>query len=294
MFRKKGISLLVPTQNSEQTVELCLRSFAEFPDEMIVVDNGSTDRTIEIVRDLEGSIPNMRFYDAPHLKDLYANRQYALERSRYNWIVRIDSDYVAYTDGLRDIRHLRERVLQTSRTLRPTVLGIKQVNVFHDIYHTGKELQPRESSVGRWVSPPVSTLPARIIQHYPGLRFKRLGRWEGIRFQRYLNHVKLEEPYWFHCTFKDPVVLLYRSERTNWRERGDFKRFPTLDTHVRTVIQEKYGTNDLKTAAEAFFAEHVAPLITRYDPEKYYPFPTLLLEAQEQQQSSLYRAVGGG
>ena len=226
ILRKRGISLLVPTQNAEQTVELCLRSFAGFPDEMIVVDNGSTDRTIEIVRDLEGSIPNMRFYDAPHLKDLYANRQYALERSHYNWIVRIDSDYVAYTEGRYDIKKLREKILSTRRTLRPVAYGITQVNLFGDFLHTGKPEPSLKARNG--VAPPINYLPARIVQHFPGMRFQRLGRWEGVRFQRYLNHVRIEEPYWFHCTFKSDMSLFFRSERTNWREVGDFDKYPTL------------------------------------------------------------------
>ena len=51
-FRKRGISLLVPTQNAESTVELCLKSFMDFSDEMIVVDNGSTDNTISIVKNI--------------------------------------------------------------------------------------------------------------------------------------------------------------------------------------------------------------------------------------------------
>ena len=33
---------------------------------------------------LEAEIPKLQFYDAPQLKDLYENRQYALERSRYD------------------------------------------------------------------------------------------------------------------------------------------------------------------------------------------------------------------
>ena len=64
----------------------------------------------EIARALEAEIPKLRFFDAPHLRDLYENRQYALERSHYDWITRIDSDYVAYTEGPRDVRRLRECV----------------------------------------------------------------------------------------------------------------------------------------------------------------------------------------
>ncbi|GAH90210.1 unnamed protein product, partial [marine sediment metagenome] len=47
--RKKGISVLLATQNTEKTVELSIRSFIDFTDEIIAVDNGSKDKTVEIV-----------------------------------------------------------------------------------------------------------------------------------------------------------------------------------------------------------------------------------------------------
>lgn len=185
---------MIPTQNAEKTAEACIRSFVDFPDEIIVVDNGSTDRTIEIVRELEKEIPHLTFYNVPELPDLYQNRQYALERSTYNWIVRIDSDYIAYTSGPQDVRNLREIILGTKRGLRPVAYGITQVNLFRDFFHTGHPLVEGQQTKGRWVAPPVSSLPARIIQYYPGMRFQRNGRWEGVRMQRYLKHEKLTTP----------------------------------------------------------------------------------------------------
>ncbi len=278
-IRKTGISLLVPTQNAETTVEDCIRSFREFPDEMIVVDNGSTDNTIEIVQQLEREIPNLTFYNAPELPDLYQNRQFALERSRYNWIVRIDSDYVAYTEGPHSIQHLRQLILDTPRQLRPVAFGVTQVNLFKDYRHTGPALEEGQNLQGRWVPPPVSSLPARIIQHFPGMRFERRGRWEGVRFQRYLQTRKLEDPYWFHCTFKPDMDLFFRSERTNWRERGDFKRYPTLRSYVLDIIAEKYGTPDLEEACAQFIERVIKPQIVPYDESAYYPYPSLIREA---------------
>ena len=279
MFRKKGISLLVPTRNAEQTVEMCIRSFAEFPDEIIVVDNGSTDSTKTIVRDLERKIPHLRFYDVPDLPDLYHNRQYAFEQSTYNWIVRIDSDYVAYTEGPRDIRQLRKRILETKRTFPPTAFGITQVNLFGDFWHTGRPVASVKLYNG--VAPPIGNLPARIVQHYPGIRFQRLGRWEGVRFQRHLRHVRIEEPYWFHCTFKSEKSLFLRSERTNWREVGDFERYPTLMEYIQAIIPQKYGTDNFEDACRVYIENKVRPRIEQYDPEKYYPYPKIIQDAMD-------------
>ena len=106
--RKPGISVLIATQNEEALVSLSLRSFLDFGDELVVVDNGSTDHTIEIVTDLASQYPDkIRFFHRPELPDLYHNRQFALEQSRYEWIMRADSDFVAYTAGAYNIENLR-------------------------------------------------------------------------------------------------------------------------------------------------------------------------------------------
>ena len=274
--RNSGISLLVPTLNAERTVELCIRSFVDFPDEIIVVDNGSTDGTVDIVRRLERDIRKLKFFHVPKLTHLFENRQYALERSQFNWVVRIDSDYVAYTSGPNSISHLRDKILRTKRQVPPIRFGITQVNLFNDFEHTGPS---SEETKGAWVPPPVSTLPARIIQHYPGMRFQRLGRWEGIRFQKYLKHVQIEKPYWFHCQFKSEMSLFFRSERTNWRECGDFDQYPTLESYIRDIIPEKYGTSDMEGACQIFIEREIKPSIREYNPEEYYPYPELIKRA---------------
>lgn len=275
--RSRGISLLVPTQNAETTVEMCIRSFADFPDEMIVVDNGSTDGTKDIVRELEKEYEQVTFYDVPDLKDLYENRQYAYERSRFDWIMRIDSDYVAHTDGEYNIQKLREFVLHHPRTWIPTALGITQVNLVHDFLHTGIP-GDKEAGSHAHAEAPVSTLAARIVQWYPGLKFCRLGRWEGVRFQKRLRHEGIDIPYWFHCSFRTKDALLVRFFRTRWREHGDFNKYPTLHDYVVDQAPVVFGTEDLHEAAERHYAQNLLPYLQRYDPEEYYAYPRMIAD----------------
>lgn len=276
--RSRGISLLVPTQNAEATVELCIRSFADFPDEIIVVDNGSTDETKDIVRELEREYDQVTFYDAPHLKDLYENRQYAFERSRFDWVVRIDSDYVAYTNVPHDIGELRTRILDSPgwKGLRPVAFNIQQVNLFNDYRTTGPADESRH-----YVAKTITTLNARIIHHHPGMKFQRRGRWEGLRFDNLFARTTLDRPYWFHCEFKSPLDLLFRSERTNWRELGDFQAYPTLESFVRSVIEEKYQTDCLEEASARYTDRFITPHLRPYQPDDYFPYPQHLEAAMK-------------
>jgi len=271
--------LLIPTQNSEQTILLCVESFLSFADEIIIVDNGSTDSTLEILGEIDEKYEHVKVFDKPELPDLYHNRQYALKKSKYAWVVRIDSDYVAYTSGEFDIRNLRNKILSEPLSLFPKTYTTKMINVAGSFDQTFlRKMEPG----GKERERVVQSLSARIIRWYPFMKFVRLGRWEGIRFQRYLPKQELDIPYWMHLhKFQSKMTLLFRSERTKWRQSGDFKRFPTLKSWVEFAVAERYGTTDLEEAARLHYEERVVPKFFPYDPETYFPYPDRVLEAMK-------------
>ena len=48
MYKGQTITVIIPCLNEEQGIEKVLRAMPEFVDEVIVVDNNSTDRTSEV------------------------------------------------------------------------------------------------------------------------------------------------------------------------------------------------------------------------------------------------------
>lgn len=82
------VSVIVLTHNEENNIEGCLQSVAGWAGEILVVDSGSTDATLDIVR---------RFTDAvsEHPFDNYSlQRNWAQENLplRYHWVLHIDAD----------------------------------------------------------------------------------------------------------------------------------------------------------------------------------------------------------
>ncbi len=283
MKRLPGISVLIATQNEEATVATSIRSFLEFGDEIVVVDNGSTDNTIDIVRELVRAFPDqIKFHHQPDLPDLYHNRQFALEQSRFQWLLRGDSDYVAYTSGPRSIANLRAYLKQGSRFLPPAI-AVPQVNVSVDLWHTGQPLNPggMNTNLDRWYLPPPTSAPmVRFFRFLPGFRFERRGRWEATRYHKMYGVLakRWPNPVWMHCTIKPDMHHFFRSERTNWRQLGDFDRFPTLASYIQYIVEEKYGTNDLDEAARIYMERHVYPFLIPYDEAEYGPYPKLVRE----------------
>src|SRR5215472_12079970 len=56
MYKGKSITVIIPCLNEEQGIERVLRAMPEFIDEVIVVDNNSTDRTSEVARSLGAKV----------------------------------------------------------------------------------------------------------------------------------------------------------------------------------------------------------------------------------------------
>jgi glycosyltransferase involved in cell wall biosynthesis len=56
MYKGQSITVIIPCLNEEQGIEKVLRAMPEFVDEVIVVDNNSTDRTSEVAAGLGAKV----------------------------------------------------------------------------------------------------------------------------------------------------------------------------------------------------------------------------------------------
>ena len=56
MYKGQSITVIIPCLNEEQGIERVLRAMPEFVDEIIVVDNASTDRTSEVAESLGAKV----------------------------------------------------------------------------------------------------------------------------------------------------------------------------------------------------------------------------------------------
>lgn len=87
------ITLYIPCYNSEENIADTIKSAKNQslkPDEIIVVDDSSTDRTAEIAKEM-----NVRIISHPKNKGIGAARNTALENAENNLVAALDSDVVA-------------------------------------------------------------------------------------------------------------------------------------------------------------------------------------------------------
>ena len=91
------LSITIITLNEEKHLSKCLESVKGIADEIIVVDSGSTDKTVEIAQKFGAKIFTRKF-------DNYSNQKnYAAEKAMGDWILSIDGDEELETDLRREI-----------------------------------------------------------------------------------------------------------------------------------------------------------------------------------------------
>lgn len=81
------LSIVVLTRNEEENIGDCLKSVGEIADEIIVLDEHSTDGTREIAEKHGAEV-----YEVDHKAIFHINKQKALERARGEWILQLDAD----------------------------------------------------------------------------------------------------------------------------------------------------------------------------------------------------------
>lgn len=86
-MRKHTISLCMIIKNEEKQLESCLQSVREAVDEMIVVDTGSTDASVEIAERMGAKVFHFEWID-----DFAAARNYSLQQATSDYILVLDAD----------------------------------------------------------------------------------------------------------------------------------------------------------------------------------------------------------
>jgi glycosyltransferase involved in cell wall biosynthesis len=80
------ISLVMIAKNEEKDIANCINSAKDLVDEIIVVENGSTDKTVEVAKSLGAKVLHREF-------DTFASQKnYALSLAKNDWVLHLDPD----------------------------------------------------------------------------------------------------------------------------------------------------------------------------------------------------------
>jgi len=95
----QSLSVCLIVKNEEKFLGQCLKSVRGVASQIVVVDTGSTDRTVEIAREHGAEIYSFAWND-----DFSAARNAALEHAASDWILMLDADEELSADGREKIK----------------------------------------------------------------------------------------------------------------------------------------------------------------------------------------------
>ena len=119
------LSACVITKNEEENIGTWLTSMKKIADEMIVVDTGSTDRTVEMAKEA-----GARVFHHAWQNDFAAAKNCALEKAKGDWILFLDADEYFSPQTIAKVRPL---LLEVEKSTKPIVGVIcRLVNIDKD------------------------------------------------------------------------------------------------------------------------------------------------------------------
>ncbi|PZD93110.1 hypothetical protein DNH61_25370 [Paenibacillus sambharensis] len=185
-MEKPLISLCMIVRNEEQLLPRCLRSVQGAADEMIVVDTGSSDRTVEIAREFGAQVIAARWEN-----DFAAARNIGLEQASGRWILQLDAD-----EELERGQHNELRQWAARSEFDGLLLQVHN--------HAGSD--PGSSVVT--INPIV-----RMFRNYPACRYKG-----SIHEQIAASILETKPGAAFHCT---PIRIHHYGYAAEWVKKKD-------------------------------------------------------------------------
>lgn len=180
------LSVILIAKNEEDRIERCLRSVAGIADEIIVLDSGSTDRTVEIAKSFT---PKVFETDWPGYGP---QKQRALEKAVGEWVLSIDADEALSPELCGEI--------QQTLTAGPSEVGFKlpwTVAIFGATLNHGRSARA----------------PLRLFRR-EGARFKDAQVHETVLLPK--GKIKILKGRLLHYTHRDFGHYLEKNRQYAW------------------------------------------------------------------------------
>ena len=258
---KNGISVMIRAKDEEEWIAKSLLSLNEFADEVVVVNNNSTDRTLTEIEQVKKQLNYKLIVEDEQSDDICKVSNHALSLTSYRWIFRWDSDFIAYTSDNRNIKLLREYLLSLNPKKHYLIFPLT-FSFAGDLFHvkTGKETNSE----------------GYVHTSHPKLRYVKKGKFESLQFPFFFKIKRLKEIYFVHIgSAKSLNKLLYRFFWLFWLKERD--KFATIDEYIDYISKEKWNGLSPEKIAIQKFKDLILP-IRKYDIKEFGEYPEIMKE----------------
>ncbi len=270
-----GITAVVSAKNEAYMIPFCLRSLVGVVDQVVCIDNGSDDETLQLMYDFKAEFGPKLEVDVLEMPNALLGdcRNAGLEHTRYKWHLRWDADMVCRTSGRHSMRRLREKVLKNDR---PRTIQLPRTNLRGDLHHTRKNL------------PPIDPGEPILIRFGRDIRYVEYGKFDVIRVPFYYSICQETKRYYFHCEgLKSDDNLIYRRQYFEWRAAfnsySDQNRPDSVSNFEK--YKKKWNRREFDTADSLSlkwrFQREFCNRLSRIDKELFGEYPKVLQSEME-------------
>lgn len=101
----KKLSVALSVRNEEANIGRCLEAVKDISDEIIVFDEYSKDKTVEIAKSFGSKV---KIFEEPHHEVFHVTKEKAIEKCSGDWILQLDADEVVTSELAKEIREVIE------------------------------------------------------------------------------------------------------------------------------------------------------------------------------------------
>ncbi len=201
-----GLSVCLIVKNEEQQLSQCLDSVKSLADEIILVDTGSSDRTVNIAKKHQAKVFHFQWCD-----DFSKARNYAIAKAKGQWILMIDADEVLESEAIATLQTVMEQDDCLAANLLRTESGTNQV--------------------------PFSNV-LRLFRNHPEVQF-----WgyyhESI--DQSITKLQAKEPHWRLLDIDTPVLhhCGYTAQEINRKQKYEFAK-RLMKKHLEAFPEDIY------------------------------------------------------
>lgn len=112
-----SLSLCMIVKNEERCILRCLESVKDIVTQFIIVDTGSTDRTIPLIESFKEKYPSLevQIHSFTWVDDFSAARNFALDHAKGEYIFTLDADEYINPSDINQFKKLKKSLLKSTK-----------------------------------------------------------------------------------------------------------------------------------------------------------------------------------
>lgn len=211
-MNKVKLSVILPCLNCESVISTQLSALeqqrCDQPWEIIIADNGSTDKTLDIVHKYQSRMPHLRVVDSSARPGAGAARNLAVPLAKGDYIVFCDADDEVCPGWLQALANALNNHYLVAGTL--DLLKLNEAWRIPDHHHFGTRVSPHTETLPYRHAPHLRHAPAANLAIHKDLHSKIKGFDESIVFNQDMDYCLRLQQLGYPLTFVPEAVINYR------------------------------------------------------------------------------------